>query len=405
MRLIAGAVGLSAMGDWLALAPLGLHLAGSTGSGFALAALMASLWAPSVLLAGLAGRVADRFESRAVVIWVSLAQAAVATVLAFADGTAAILALTTLLGTGFALAQPAEFALVPAIAGEGRGADTEARLSSANGLVEFARYAGFAAGPALGGLLAAGGSSRLALLANAGTFFAVALFGLAMHARRRPGAHVADEAGAVETREEGGFRILFANRELAIVMAVAFLSLLFMTSNWAAMPFFATEDLHAGGAGYGALLSCWTLGMAIGALGAAPRVGAGALVTAVLAATAVQGGGLGAPAIVVSLPLAFVAFFAGGFSHGLKNTLARTLIHLRVPDRERGRAFASYNALRNGAELLALLGGALMVTYAGARWTVLMAGALSAAVALAALALRRRPAAARLRPKPAPAQA
>ena len=46
VRLITLAVGLSAMGDWLALAPLGLHLADSTGSGFALAALMASLWRP-----------------------------------------------------------------------------------------------------------------------------------------------------------------------------------------------------------------------------------------------------------------------------------------------------------------------------------------------------------------------
>jgi MFS family permease len=400
LRRIASAVGLSAMGDWLALAPLGLALAADTGSGFALAGLMASLWAPSVFLAGPAGRLADRVESRALLICVSLAQAAVATALAFVHGPAAILALTTLLGTGFAIAQPAEFALVPVISGGEEGAERESCLSSANGLVEFARYAGFAAGPALGGLLAAAGSAKLALLANALTFLAVSLLALRLRARR-PGhpSTSGDASGATE--KQGGLRALFAEHELALVMAVAFFSLLFMTSNWAAMPFFTTDDLQAGAFGYGALLSVWTAGMAVGALGAAPRVRTPALVTAIIGATAVQGAGLGAPAAVLSLPLAFAAFFAGGFGHGLKNTLARTMIHTRVAEAERGRAFAAYNALRNGAELLALLGGALLVSTAGARVTVLLAGALSAAVALAGLTLRDRPLPARLRTAPA----
>ncbi len=39
MRRITLAVGLSAMGDWLAIAPLSLHLAEIGDSGFALAAL------------------------------------------------------------------------------------------------------------------------------------------------------------------------------------------------------------------------------------------------------------------------------------------------------------------------------------------------------------------------------
>jgi MFS family permease len=386
MRLLAGAVGLSAMGDWLALAPLGLHLADTTGSGFALAALMASLWAPSVLLAGPAGRIADRFESRAIVIWVSLGQALAAGALVFADSTAAILALTTLIGTGFALAQPAEFALVPAVLRSSGGADDERQLSAANGLVEFMRYAGFTLGPALGGLLAAAGSAKLALLVNAVTFVAVAVAGVMLHTRRRP------RAGAIESaeRQEGGLRILFADRSLAIVMAVAFFSLLFMTSNWAAMPFFVEDDLGGGEIGYGILLSCWTLGMAIGALGVAPRVGAAAMVTIALGATALQGAGLGAPALLVAMPLALVTFLVGGTAHGLKNTLVRTLIHVRVPDQQRGRAFASYNALRNGSELLALLGGAVMVSLVGARWTVAAAGVLSMAVGLAGLAIYRR---------------
>ena len=396
LNVLVGAVGLSALGDWLALVPLALFLQETTGSGITLALLYLAFWAPSVVLAGPAGLLADRYDPRRVLLLTSLAQATVAVILGFVDGTAAILALTTLLGTGFAVAQPAEFALVPVICGERRGTARDSCLSSANGLVEFARYAGFTAGPALGGLLAAAGSAKLALLANAATFLAVSLLGLRLRARR-PGSRRAAMPSPGRPRERSGFRALFADRELALVMAVAFFSLLFMTSNWAAMPFFTSDDLNAGNFGYGALLSCWTLGMAVGALGAAPRVAAGAVVTAILGATAVQGSGLAAPAVFLSLPLGFAAFFAGGFGHGLKNTLARTMIHLRVPEGERGRAFASYNALRNGAELVALL-----VSAAGARWTVLLAGALSAAVPVIALALRRRPLPSL---RPAPAQA
>ena len=57
--------------------------------------------------------------------------------------------------------------------------------------------------------------------------------------------------------------------------------------------------------------------------------------------------------------MALIGFVFGGVAHGVKNVLLRTLIHERVPDALRGRAFAAYNGARNGAELGALaLGGA-----------------------------------------------
>ena len=56
-----------------------------------------------------------------------------------------MLALTALLGLVFAILQPAEFALVPPLAGN--------RIQEANGHVETARYLGFGLGPLLGGVL------------------------------------------------------------------------------------------------------------------------------------------------------------------------------------------------------------------------------------------------------------
>jgi MFS family permease len=73
-RLIVGAVGVSALGDFLLWIPLTLHVHEQTGSGAAVAALMICLWGPIVLLAPAAGMLADRFETRRLLIWASLAR-------------------------------------------------------------------------------------------------------------------------------------------------------------------------------------------------------------------------------------------------------------------------------------------------------------------------------------------
>ena len=83
-RLIVGAVGISALGDFLLWIPLTLHLHEQTGSGVAVAALTICLWAPVVLLAPAAGLLADRVETRGLLICASLAQAAIAASLALA---------------------------------------------------------------------------------------------------------------------------------------------------------------------------------------------------------------------------------------------------------------------------------------------------------------------------------
>lgn len=82
VSLIVGAVGLSALGDFLAYIPLALHLQERTGSGIVLALLPFTLWAPVVLLAGPAGLLVDRVETRRLLLVVSLLQAVVATGLA-----------------------------------------------------------------------------------------------------------------------------------------------------------------------------------------------------------------------------------------------------------------------------------------------------------------------------------
>ncbi|HEY7381068.1 MAG TPA: MFS transporter [Gaiella sp.] len=393
VSLIVGAVGVSAVGDFLLWIPLTLHLQEQTGSGIVVAALLICVWGPIVVLAPLAGLVADRVETRRVLLLASLAQAAIAASLAFVlDSTAAILVLAGLLGVGFAFAQPAEFALVPVIAGG-------ERYAAVNGYVESARYAGATAGPLLGGVLAALGGTAAAMLVNAATFAAVALATLVLHARRPPTPH-AERHGE---RLRDGVTVLFQERTLRLVVSVVFVSLLFMTAAVTAEVFFLREDLHVSDTVYGLVFSCWTGAMVLSALLIPRRIPQARLALAALVAVAVQGAGLGLPTVWLAVWFCAAMWMIGGAGHGTKNVVVRTLIQERVPDRLHGRAFAAYNGLRNGAELVALAGGGLLVVAIGGRATLAIAGGASFVAALGGLAVyaRRRRAAGR-EPNPEP---
>ena len=378
VRLIVGAVGVSSIGDFLLWVPLTLYLQRTNGSAIVVAGLFLALWSPAVVLAPFAGWLVDRLEARAVLIVASLAQAGIAASLAFVlDSTTAILVLAVLLGIGFSVAQPAEFSLVPVIGG------ATARLTEINGLVETARYAGATAGPLLGGLLAGLGGTRAAMFVNAASFLVVALAGLALEARRR--AERAELGQPDRLRD--GVVVLFRERTLTLVLSVVLVSLLFMSASISAEVFFVKRNLHASDFGYGFIFACWTVGMTLGSLVVARRVRPAALAAGALVAVGVQGAGLGLPTAWLVIPFGCALWFIGGLGHGTKNVLARTLIQEQVPGRLHGRAFAAYNGLRNGAELIALAAGGVLVAAIGARTTLALAGAIPLLAALAGLAI------------------
>ena len=381
IRLIVGAVGLSAVGDALLWVLLAFHIGATADSALAVAALFICLWAPVVLLGGVAGRIVDTYENRRLLIGVSLAQSAVVVAMAFSTGSLpVVLVLCLLLGAGVAVASPAEFALVPAAAGE-------ERVAQANGHVEAARYVGMTAGPLLGGVLAGAGGTEVGLLIDAGSFLAVAAAGMALHARRHPLVAPQDAKA-----EGGGREVLLADRTLAVALTAAVGALLFFTISVTADPFFATEVLGTGPTGYGLLMSAWMLGMVAGAVGLARLVPSRWLAVGALVGIAVQGAGMLGAALGATMALALAGFLVGGLAHGAKNVLLRTLIHERVPEASRGRAFATYNAARNGAELAALGAGGVLVGLAGSQLALAVAGAVPLAIGVVTLLVITAPA-------------
>jgi hypothetical protein len=118
---------------------------------------------------------------------------------------------------------------------------------------------------------------------------------------------------------------------------------------------------------------------------------AGMLALCALIAIVVQGFRRAAPTPWLVPAFAFALHVVGGLARGTKNVLIRTLIHeRRVPAQLDGRAYAAYDALRNRAELFALIAGGLLVSALGAPSTLFFAGALPVVAGLVALGLTRR---------------
>jgi MFS family permease len=375
VRLLVGAVGLSSLGDFALAIPLALELRDRTGSALAVAAFFVCLFGPIVVCAAPAGRLVDRVENRTLLMVVSLLQAAAALALLAGGGVPTMLGLTAVIGAGVAVAAPAEFSLLPVAAGE-------ANVAAANGQVESARYLGMTAGPVLGGVLAGAGLLAVAIVVNVVSFLAVALAAQRLRTRRRPERHGAGDSG----RARDGVAVLLADRTVAIVLTTAIGALAFFSISMSAELFFVTDVLHAGDIGYGVLLSLWTAGMVLGATTVVRRITPARLTTVALAGIALQGAGLLGASLAGVLGTALIGFALGGVAHGVKNVVLRTLIHRRVPDALRGRAFAGYNAARNAAELGAIGLGGVLVGVIGSRAALALSGAIPLVLALTSLA-------------------
>jgi MFS family permease len=116
------------------------------------------------------------------------------------------------------------------------------------------------------------------------------------------------------------------------------------------------------------------------------------LAPAVVLLPVVGGGAVVVAAGAAVFPIAVAMFAVGGFVNGVELVGMRSLLHQRVPDRLRGRAFAAYYGMVQAAQILALGASGGLVEATGARTTMLIAGTGTMAVAaIAALLYARLP--------------
>lgn len=373
--LIFVAFALSALGDYVALITLTLRIQETTGSGWAVAGLLLTGLVPPVLLAPVAGLLVDRLETVRVLVVTALLQAIVAGALAFTPDVFPTLGLSFLLGAGLAVTQPALFALLPRAVGEDR-------TTQGNAFLEVARWGGAAAGPVLAAVMTQRFGAGSTLLANAATFLAVATLVSMLRVRRRPETHE-EEAPTAKGRARQGMVFIARDPLLRVIVPMVGFMVVFAAADNVAEVFFAKDVLRAGDTGYGVLITTWTVGMVIGSTISGRFLRPSLVAPAVVALPIVGGGAVVLAAAAALYPLAVAMFLVGGFANGVELVGMRSLLHQRVPDRLRGRAFAAYYGMVQAAQILAMGASGGLVELAGPRMTMVIAGLGTVAVGLA----------------------
>ncbi|MFG3553750.1 MFS transporter [Micromonospora sp. NPDC047557] len=395
--LASAARGTTIGGDFLAATALALALQGAGAGGLAVSGLLLAATLPLVVLAPLAGRLADRVDSRTLLVTIGSAQAAICVLLAVADDPIVVVVLVALLACGLAVTQPCLAALLPAMV---RPAD----LPRASAISQTAVSLGALGGPVLAGLLVGQFGTRVPLLVDAATYLALVVAGLLLRTRRGGRRPAADQAGRADQAGPGdqvraggqgsrgnsggtgqGWRLRRDPLMLVMVVSTAVVIAAIGGINVIEV-FFIRETLNGSATTYGLVGAAWMAGMLPGGWLAARLARRldddGALVRGVLITLAGCSSmvllAATVPAAVLLVPLWLVA----GAANGAENVFANLLTARRVPPGMRARAYASYGAAVQGGSMGGYLIGGALLTGVAPRPLIAGAGAAGLLVVL-----------------------
>jgi MFS family permease len=335
--LAAGARAVSLAGDFLAATALVLAFQQRGDSGYGVAALLLASTVPIVVLGPLAGRLADRVDSRKLLTVVGLFQAACSAAMATTDDPVALVALSAMLAAGVAVSQPTFAALVPDMV-------RKESLPRAMAIMQTSSSVGMIGGPALAGFLVQGFGLRIPLLINAATFLAIVLASVAIRTRR---GGAATESGQQDDAVDWRLRddSLLARLVPASALSIGAISLVNVV-----LVFFVRGRLGASAAAYGLVDAVITIGLIAGAWLIARRTFGDAGLAVVMVVTLAGMSTMfvlasTVPTVAWLIPI----YLISGVFNGAMNTVANLIIARRVPKRARGRAYGTWVAAANGA--------------------------------------------------------
>jgi Transmembrane secretion effector/Cyclic nucleotide-binding domain len=389
-RLLVGEF-VSSIGDWLYLVAILILVYQVTEDPFVLGIVGAARVLPYLFLSIPAGIVADRFDRRLILLSTDVARGLLMIVIAaivFADGPIWLVIALSIGGTCFAtFFGPAIGAYLPNLV------EDEEQLGPANSAWSTLDNLAFMIGPAVAGILIAGGGLVVAFLLNAVSFavIAVVLWGLP---RNRPAAAEASAGGDVSgaaTVPALGRAVLVPIVGLAIIdivgsVAGGGLSVLTVV--------IATTTLGGGETATGFLNAGIGLGGFVGAVVAGVLVLRPSLVPVLVGGSVLGAIGLAGLGYAPALGVAVAAIAVASMGGLVIEVTSTTIFQRVVPDAIRGRALGTLGTVTTVAFAA---GSFLLPVASGAVGTepVLVATGVAVAIAGVAGALLAAPAARR----------
>jgi len=328
---------VSLAGTWMqnvALAWLVLELSGSP---LAVGALAFWRFVPFTVFGLVAGVVADRLESRRLVMWTQAVAMAISVALAVVTLTGwatlpIVYALAALGGIALAFDAPGRQSLTFQMVGR-RELPNAVALNT--GLFNGSRIIG----PAIAGLIIAAAGTGICFVLNAVSFLAV-LAALAVIRDEELHPVEKDPSARVVDGLRRAFAFAWANPQLRSILGVVTVVSTVGFNFHVLVPLLAADTLHVGPEGFGLLSASFGLGALVGALTTATFRGASWR----LFATGTTAFGVLALALapVQDAVLAGVLLFAIGIAFTLFTANANALVQLGAPDHLRGRLFGLY---------------------------------------------------------------
>jgi MFS family permease len=379
-RLLFSGQLVSNLGDWLDFLALAVLIAYEWDRGpGSLAALAVTIAIPWAFIAPVSGVLADRWPKRPVMVAADLARAALVLGLVFAPNIWVLLPIVFAKTVCSTLFGPAEQATI-------RATVPEDDLLAANSLSQLATQATKVVGPALGGLIVAVWTPRVAFAVDSATFLVSAAF-----LSRLPRLEVSpeeDEAGTLLGELRAGLAYIAQKRTLLLAIA-SMSATIFLVFTFDTLSPLALQALGLGPSLFGFAIAFIGAGAVVGAIAigtfgkrvapfrllGASKILAGLLV-ALLGFAAVAG--IDAPA-VVWLP----AVLGIGLASAGVLVAFPTIIQLETPPSMMGRVFATAGALPTTLQLVAPIVGATVATAVGVSWVLLVAGLALAVVGAA----------------------
>jgi MFS family permease len=326
----------SQLGEAIALMAMPLLVYGLTGSAELLSLIFILQLLPRVVLAPIAGIIADRLDRRHIILGADLTRAVLVALLLFTDRAWQVAVLAMLVAVGNAVARPAELAAVPMTVAPGQLVQA---LSVSQVAASIVRIVG--PGLAAGVIAATGprpafGLQSLCFLVSAGCISGLVL---------PPVERVQSNRGAAVRREiTDGLHVVRHNPIVRGITAVEMLWQLVTAALVVGILLFVEETLRLGNDAdtvFSLLTATFAAGTALGALVARSvekRIGRMRLMAiGYLALLMLVPAGLTPP-----LPVLFACLFILGFTDAWAVIAMQTYLAEAVPDALRGRVYATW---------------------------------------------------------------